>query len=90
MFYRLGCLNDKDIGPLMRWAYCRTATLELAANGFRKCGIYPFDPLVFTSHDFSHQQTRDRPIERPRPTTSEAANQQTNEEVGWNCFFLCN
>lgn len=45
-------VSDKDIGPMLGRAYSRAATIETAANGFKKCGILPLDPLLFTSDDF--------------------------------------
>ena len=42
----------RQVGKLFGNAYLRTATVEIAVNGFRKSGIYPFNRNVFTRHDF--------------------------------------
>lgn len=55
------CLKEKDVGPLMGRAYSRAATLEVAANGFRKCGIYPFDPLIFPPDATAFEAMTDKP-----------------------------
>lgn len=33
-------------------AYIPTATMEVALNGFSKCGIFPFNPQIFRFQDF--------------------------------------
>lgn len=68
------CLKDKDVGPLMGRAYSRAATLEVAANGFRKCGIYPFDPLIFPPDTFPIEEMTDMPTTVPSPETTDQQN----------------
>ena len=42
-------------------AYLRAATSATAVNGFRKCGISPYNPDIFTDGDFAPAETTDRP-----------------------------
>ena len=37
-------------------AFSRAATVETAVNGFKKCGIYPFNRNVFRDSDFTIQE----------------------------------
>lgn len=45
-------LTVYQVGTLFGRAFMRSATIETAVNGFKKCGIYPFDPLIFEPSDF--------------------------------------
>lgn len=44
-----------QVAELVGRAYMRAATLEVAVNGFRKSGIFPFDRNHFRDHDFAVQ-----------------------------------
>lgn len=45
-------VTEKDIPELFKSAYEKGATIKNAASGFAKCGIFPFNPEVFTDEDF--------------------------------------
>ena len=40
-----------QVASLLGKAYLRAATLETAVNGFRKTGIFPYNPDVFREVD---------------------------------------
>ena len=49
-----------QVGFLFGNAYGKAATVRNAMNGFRKAGIYPFNPAVFEDHEFAPEVT-DKP-----------------------------
>lgn len=63
-----------DISQIFTKAYLRAATLSNAESGFRKTGIRPYDPHVFTEIDFAPAELTERapPINStaPAPSTS--------------------
>ncbi|KAK9685653.1 CENP-B N-terminal DNA-binding domain [Popillia japonica] len=62
-------ITSFNICRLMCPAYQKCATAEIAANGFRKPGIYPLNRNVFKESDFLIEQQRERtsrPIEQLR------------------------
>ena len=54
-------VTEKDFTTLFTKAYGRGATVANATNGFRKTGICPFNPNVFTDEDFIASNVNDRP-----------------------------
>ncbi|PSN56007.1 hypothetical protein C0J52_13717 [Blattella germanica] len=42
-----------QVAQLMGKAFLRAATIETAVNGYRKCGIFPFNQNIFRDYDFS-------------------------------------
>jgi hypothetical protein len=42
----------RNVAGLFKRAYLRVAVLDKAENTFRACGVYPFNPHVFSSEDF--------------------------------------
>lgn len=77
-------LSCYQVGELMGKAYAKCATLQIAENGFRKCGILPFDKNKFKESDFIEMDTEVEPLPReiqpsvsfpdpePQPSTSAA------------------
>lgn len=45
-------ITDYDIAALVDEAFSRAARLDIAQNGFKCTGIYPFNPDIFTDVDF--------------------------------------
>lgn len=45
-------LTCYQIGELMGKAYAKCSTLQIAASGFKKCGILPFNRNLFQESDF--------------------------------------
>lgn len=51
-----------QIAKLFGNAFIKAATMSTAINGFRKTGIWPCNPNIFTDADFLAAETTDRPI----------------------------
>ncbi|KAF5281763.1 hypothetical protein FQR65_LT14558 [Abscondita terminalis] len=49
-----------QIAELMGRAYLRAASCEVAVNGFRKCGIFPFQPTIFRDDEFVIHSSNER------------------------------
>ena len=58
-----------QVASLMRKAYVRAATVEVAVNGFRKTGIFPFNPNLFRENDFLENPVNDDNLNGPSGTT---------------------
>lgn len=58
-----------EVAGIFGKAYLRAATQEKAINGFRTCGIWPYDPEVFSDSDFIAAGV----TEEQQPQTSTAA-----------------
>lgn len=58
----------------------RAATLEAAAKGFKKCGIYQFDPLIFPPDNFPVEEKTDTSTTAPSP---EIADQKNSPVAGF-------
>lgn len=54
-----------DVAELMGVAYLKAASAEVAENGFRKSGIWPFNRNVFSDEDFAPSEVTDQPEIRP-------------------------
>ena len=50
-------------GKLFSEAYNRVATVENTIKDFNACSIEPFNPNIFSDHDFASTKVTERPIE---------------------------
>lgn len=58
-----GCIiSESTIGKLFSEAYIKAATLGNAINGFKACGIEPFNANIFPDEDFEAAATTDKPF----------------------------
>lgn len=64
-------VTEAEIAQLFANAYGRAATLSNASSAFRKTGIHPFNPNVFTADDFIASDVTDNPM--PSAEMSHAA-----------------
>lgn len=55
-------ITQFQISSLLNEAFLRAAVPMTAINGFRKCGIFPLDPNVFTDEDFAAAEVTDIPV----------------------------
>lgn len=70
-----GCvISEATIGKLFSEAYVRAATLGNAINGFKACGIEPFNANIFPDEEFAAAATTDKPNSEETTTTNEFAN----------------
>jgi len=70
-----GCvISEATIGQLFSEAYVRAATLGNAINGFKACGIEPFNANIFPDEEFAAAATTDKPLCEETTITHEFAN----------------
>lgn len=55
-------ITDKKVGEILSNAYFKAATVGNAVNGFKESGIEPYNPMVFSEHDFAAAITTDRDV----------------------------
>lgn len=65
-----------DVGKLFNRAIQRSATVQTLVNGFRKTGIFPFNPDIFPDHLFAPSITTDRRLPECNTPTSVPSSQQ--------------
>lgn len=58
-------LNQYDIPSLVKTAFEKSATIQSASSGFRKCGIWPFNKDIFTDLDFAPSEVHFIPEDNP-------------------------
>lgn len=51
-----------EVGKLFGDAFTKAATMETAINGFKKTGIYPLDPGVFSDWMYAPSETTERQL----------------------------
>lgn len=56
-------INQFDVCKIFSPAYQKSASSQNAISGFKKTGIWPYDPLVFTEEDFLPSTVTSRPIQ---------------------------
>jgi len=62
-------VTQRKAAGLLKRAYLRVVTLDTVENGFRACGIYPFNPPQFSPGDFGPIQVSFLPNTTPYGTT---------------------
>ena len=66
-----------DIAEIFAVAYNKSATIEKSVNGFRVCGLWPFNNHIFTDEDFIPSTPTDEYA--PRQETAEDDEEQIGE-----------
>lgn len=61
-----------QISEIFGQAYMQAATMSTAVNGFRKCGIWPYNQDNFSDADFIAAETTNIPLAQDNPSTSRA------------------
>jgi hypothetical protein len=72
-------ITERNVADLFKRVYLRVATLDKAENSFRTCGIYPFNPHVFSPEDFGPAQVSFVPNITEKQTDGPAAILQGDE-----------
>jgi len=87
-----------DIGKIFGLAYNKSATISNAVSGFKKAGIVPYNPDIFSDFDFMAASTTETPYLPDisntvnqiitgeitlLPNTTNTANQSMNNETSW-------
>ena len=62
-------VTQRNAAGLLKRAYLRVVTLDTAENSFRACGIYPFNPPLFSPGDFGTVQVSFLPNRTPNETS---------------------
>lgn len=62
-------VTQRNAAGLLKRAYLRVVTLDTEENGFTACGIYPFNPPLFSAGDFGPVQVLFLPNTTPYETT---------------------
>lgn len=68
-----------QISEIFGQAYMQAATMSTAVNGFRKCGIWPYNQDNFSDVDFIAAETTNIPLAQDNPTTSRTVNLPSTE-----------
>jgi hypothetical protein len=55
-------VTEKEIPELFKNAYGKGGTIKNAVSGFKKSGIFPFNPEIFTEEDFIASELNELPI----------------------------
>jgi hypothetical protein len=72
-------ITQINLAGLFKRAYLRVATLDKAENSFRACGIYPFNPHVFSPEDLGPAQVSFVSNTAEKEINGPAANLQGDE-----------
>ncbi|KAJ2937586.1 hypothetical protein O0L34_g12984 [Tuta absoluta] len=51
----------RQVAEIFGKAFIQASSMSTAVNGFKKCGIWPYDPTVFSESDFAPSLTTDIP-----------------------------
>lgn len=68
-----------QVAELFAKAYARIASVERATKAFAICGIFPYNPHVFSEEEFAPATVTDQPLPNQIPSP-ENANQSTTED----------
>lgn len=87
-------ITQFDIAKLVKCACEESATVETATNGFRKCGIFPFNKDIFTEFEFTpseillEKQSENQQNTSPPPGPLYVDNTVSPKDTTNNCHFL--
>ncbi|GBP12702.1 hypothetical protein EVAR_10342_1 [Eumeta japonica] len=66
----------RQVAEIFGKAFIETSTMATAVNGFKKCGIWPYDPSVFSESDFAPSLVTDIPCAQSITATASALNNE--------------
>lgn len=70
------------MAKLFGGAYAKSASVQNAVNGFRKPGIWPYDPNVFGDEDYAPSTMTDRPFPESPSSMTEGPLNDAQSTVG--------
>lgn len=73
-----------DIAEKFAVAYNKSATIDKSVNGFRVCGLWPFNNHIFRDEDFAPSALTDEPA--PQQVTAEDDQEQIRKKTLRNVF----
>lgn len=78
-------MTVRQVAEIFGKAFVQASTMSTAVNGFRKCGIWPYDPTVFSESDFAPSLATNIP-QVQRPVTQA---QTDREEASTTSNIVC-
>lgn len=67
-------INQYDVAKIFSPAYLKGATPHNAVSGFKRTGIWPFNPRIFGDEEFAPASVTDRPLENSVVTPTSEVN----------------
>ncbi|XP_021190238.3 tigger transposable element-derived protein 6 [Helicoverpa armigera] len=68
----------RQVAEIFGNAFVQAATMSTAVNGFRKCGIWPYNPNVFSETDFAPSLTTEIQLNESQISTNREVFQDTS------------
>jgi hypothetical protein len=62
-------VTGRQVAGIFGKVFIPASSMSTAVNGFKKCGIWPFDLTVFTETEFASSLTTDIPQTEQLPVT---------------------
>lgn len=74
-------INQYDITKLFGGAYPKCASVHNAIQGFRKPGIWPYNPNAFGDEDYAPSAMTDRPLDAEATVLPPSVHEENNQPI---------